>query len=112
MATASGDFVRVSSGLASRVCCRMGAVVGLNGGIAHTTRACDAHHNLVRTGMSYSTAPVDNGYSTAPLKKSAAVQQQPRPKHVTAGKGVSPERERGAGKDAFSADSPEQGRVP
>lgn len=45
-------------------------------------------------------------------KKSVAVQQQPRPKHVTAGKGVSPEREQGAGKYAFSADSPEQGRVP
>ena len=90
----------------------MSAVVRLTAGIAHPPRACGAHPTLVRTGMSDSTAPVANGHSTAPLKKSAAVQQQPRPKHVTAGKGVSPERERGAGKDAFSADSPEQGRVP
>lgn len=56
---------------------------------------------LVRQRRPNSTAPVDNGHSTAPLKKSAAVQPQPRPKQLSAGNSVSLERERGAGKPHF-----------
>jgi hypothetical protein len=79
----------------------IGVVVGLNGGSLTQPKRATRTITVYGLAESYSTAPVDNGHSTAPLKKSDGGTAAAKAKAVTVGTGVSPERERGAGKRIF-----------